>query len=88
MAKKRDWYWFTCDPDWDIEAIKVWPNLKKPTSVIRDYGWGEYSFWTQKNRGEYELFSFCKSEFEQITGLKIPTDRPVKVRIKLEIVEE
>lgn len=77
MGKKRTWRWVT--RDW---VVRVWPAIKpKPTPFSNCHG-GDW--WEQ---AESDCAAICSREFKRLTGITVPTDRPIKVEFTARIVE-
>lgn len=77
MVKRRTWrwVWVTRSPI-NPKHIEIWVDKKIPQVGVRLEVWVGDRFNT-----------FNARDFEDLTGLIIPTDRPVKVKFSAKVVE-
>ena len=71
---KRTWRWVTRDELFP-NIVNLWGGEREPFQTKHD-GW--------TNGGDYALF--CADDFAGMTGLTIPTDRPVRVEFSARVV--
>ena len=73
---RRTWRWVTRNPGDD--SICIWPKLKKPTRLDP-----ELTNWTNldvaKDGYKFDGAYVCAFDFHRLTGIDVPTDRPIKV---------
>ncbi len=94
MAKRRTWRWVTRDqyPD-GYGDIGVWTRATPVPRQIHHESFEdgkpsyEYREWKQGKKSRADT-TVCPREFRRLTGLTIPTDRPVKVEFTARILEE
>jgi hypothetical protein len=76
MSKRRTWRWLTRD-QWDKNdphfVIFIWDGASKPRKA-RVCHKGAIDW-----EGQGDSSEVCAHEFELVTGIVIPTDRPIKV---------
>lgn len=77
MSKRRTWRWVTLSCD----TVNIWP-LAHP----KPYWDALWELWDTD--GCTDCADVCEKEFRRLTGLKIPTGRPVKVEFTARILED
>ena len=82
MSAKRDWVWMTRNAE-SGGNVSLWPHARKP-AFIEEYGWWECASLAAENA----RIDCCYLWFKRITGLTVPTDRALRVRIKCEVIDE
>ena len=80
MAKRRRWRWVTMDSD--SADVDIWPLARPKPRMQRHAGW---TGWLVADGCE-GVFQIHGSVFWNLTGLTIPTDRPVKVEFSAKVV--
>jgi hypothetical protein len=77
---RRKWRWVTSDQsEHGAKYIDIWQEEAKPTI----HG----AIWTQSD--EYKpnnSICVCRKVFEQITGIIVPNDQPIKVKFSAKVV--
>jgi hypothetical protein len=80
MSKRRTWRWVTRDsyhgePE---DEIRIWPKVKRPTR--RGDRWATWSNWDALNDDDdLNGAGVCVFDWHRLTGITVPTDRPIKV---------
>lgn len=74
---KRKWRWVTRnDNDFLIDIWGLW----RPKPSKRSWGWLQLA-----NRASRA--TICTREFKKLTGITVPTDKPIKVEFTAKVVE-
>ena len=77
VSKRRTWRWVTLEGDY----IDIWPR-ERPKPKWDDF----LECWVTNDILDSTVVD--KKEFSRLTGLKIPTGRPVKVEFTARILED
>lgn len=78
--KRRDWVWVTRDPGSKSEWVEVWPGHIKPriSNFIGGY----------LQTGHAQHIVVCPEELQKRTGLAVQPGACLKVRIRMEVIDE
>ena len=76
---KRKWRWVTRKDR--ARVVEIW-NLYRPRPTF-DAKWEEWDI----DSGDSDYVTVCAAEFKKLTGITVPTDRPIKVEFSAKVVE-
>lgn len=82
MKPRKRWFWVTKDEH--APGVTIWPNRSPRPSLGVNGDWS--SWWQVGARHGFYVYPDRRDLF--LPGVKVPTDRPIRVAISAEVIEQ